>query len=392
MKRKIAALAIVSTIILASCAPSYDNEEEVVEDNSTEQDGQETAIIPSYSVSEEEYQVLLPYKLSQSRGVITNQLANRLDIDAIEQGLRRHSTEVYNPDDYYFQEGQKITSDVVYEWLERYSEEDTDSSNPLGLNPSLPNIDENDTDALIDAERENPKYLSHILEQDYLIRTSENAVQLGGISIAIAMKSNYRFQTETGGPYYYEDISMDKMMEEANRISSEVVNRLREMEGLEDVPIMLSIYREAARDSLVPGNFVAKTNISSDSSSVGEWQTIDEAYTLYPSTSMEEMDPDTNANLDDFTSDIADYFPNYVGVVGQGFYIDEELQKLTLDIPIEFNGKAEVVGFTQYVYGLIMDGFPNYYKLEVNITSSNRQESLIFRNAGEEEPTVHIYD
>lgn len=385
-------MSIAALIILASCAPSYDNEEEVVEDNTSEQDSGETAIIPSHSVSEQEYQVLLPYKMSQSRGVITNQIANRLDIDAIEQGLRRHSTEVYDPDDYYFQEGQKLTSDVVYSWLERYAEEDTGKDNPLGLNPAIPNVDEKDKEKLIEAERNNPKYISHILEQDYLIKTSENAVQLGGISIAIAMKSNYRFQTEVGGPYYYEDISKEKMLSEANRVAKEVVNRMRQMDGLDDVPIMVAIYREEARDSLVPGNFVAKTNVKGGSSAIKDWKTINEEYVLYPSSELTDVDPDTNANLEDFEIDVSEYFPNYVGVIGEGFYVDDQLKKLTLEIPIRFRGKAEVVGFTQYVYGLIVDGFEDYFDLEVNITSSEKQESLIYRKAGEKEPNVHIYD
>ncbi|MFB1050575.1 CamS family sex pheromone protein [Paraliobacillus sp. JSM ZJ581] len=392
MNKKLATLSIAAVIILASCAPSYDNQEEVVEDNTSEQDSGETAIIPSHSVTEEEYQVLLPYKMSQSRGVITNQIANRLDIDAIEQGLRRHSTDVYDPDDYYFQEGQKLTTDIVYNWLERYGKKESGKDNPLGLNPALPDINEKDTERMIEAERNNPKYLSHILEQNYLIKTDDNAVQLGGISIALSMKSNYRFQTEVGGPYYYEDISMKKMMSEANKIAKEVISRIRQMDGLADVPIMVAIYREEARDSLVPGNFVAKTNVKSGSSSIKDWKKINEKYVLFPSSDLTKKDPDTNANLKDFEIDVSKYFPNYVGIIGKSFYVDDQLKKLTLEIPIRFNGKAEVVGFTQYVYGLIVDGFENHFDLEVNITSSNKQESLIYRKAGEEEPNVHIYD
>lgn len=376
-------------LFLTSCAPSFDNQDEVVEDNTIDDTGQETAIIPSYSVTDQEYQVLLPYKQSQSRGVIVNQIANRLDIDAFEEGLRRHSTSVYDPDDYYFQEGQKITSDVVYKWLERYAEDD-DSGNPLGLNPEIG--DSTQASEKIAQERNNPKYLSHILEQDYLIKTDDNAVQLAGISIGIAMKSNYRFQTEVGGPYYYEDIPKDKMLSEANRVAKEVVTRVREIEGLEEVSIMLAVYREESRDALVPGNFVAKATVGSGSASVGNWESINEEYILFPSNEASEKDPDMNANLDDFETDIADYFPNYVGVIGEGFYIDDQLQKLTLEIPIQFKGKAEVIGFTQYAYGLVMEGFRNHYDLEINITTSDNQESLIFRAAGDEEPTVHIYD
>src|SRR5699024_9939849 len=147
-------------------------------------------------------------------------IANRLDITALENDLRRHSTTVFDPDTYFFQEGQQIGYSELFSWLERESE-----SSELGLNPAADIDDDTATEDKIEIERENPKYLSHILEQNYLIRTDDNAVQLAGISIGIAMKSVYRFQTEVGGPFYYEEIEYDEMLAEATTIAEEVVSR-----------------------------------------------------------------------------------------------------------------------------------------------------------------------
>ncbi|WP_369413937.1 CamS family sex pheromone protein [Aquibacillus saliphilus] len=386
--KMICLLAIL--LIVTSCAPSFNKQDEVVEETQDET-SQETAIIPSYNLTEETYRVLLPYKLSKARGVIVNQVANRLDIDELEEGLRGHSKDVFDPEDYYFQEGQYITKDMAYDWLERYEEGEEE----LGLNPEL-NIETDEEDAdpaeLIKEEQNNPKYLSYVLEQNYLTKTEDNVVQLGGVSIGIALKSTYRFQTEIGGPDYYQDIPEDEMLKEANSIAQEVVQRTREIAGLENVPIMIAIYREEAYDSIVPGNFIAKTVVSKGSSSIGDWESIDEEFMLFPSNSAEEKYPDISANLQDFEQDVADYFPNYVSVVGKGFYRDEQLEKLTIEIPVSFNGKAEVIGFTQYIYGLVIDGFQQaHYALEINITSNGQQEALITRSIGEEEPTVHIY-
>ena len=65
---------------------------------------------------------------------------------------------------------------------------------------------------------------------------------------------------------------------------------------------------------------------------------------------------------------------------------------MKIEIPIEFYGKSEVVGFTQYAYGLIKDKFPNHYDIEVQVTSNQKLESLITRKKGEKDPTVHILD
>lgn len=377
---------LILLMFLVACAPDFTSQEEVIDETLPGDQQQETAIIPSYSVSDSEYQILLPYRLSQSRGVTTNQVANRLDIRTLEMDLRRLAVDVFDPDQHYFQEGQQIGRSELFSWLERESE-----STPLGLNPSVNYQESDELSIKIEEERENPRYLSHILEQNFLARTDEQSVQLAGVALGIAMKSNYRFQTEVGGPFYFEDISHEEMMQEGTRIVEEVVTRMRQKDGLQDIPIMVAIYREAARDGLVPGNFVARTTVQPGSFSPSNWETIDERYVLFPSSEARGLDPDLSSVIEDFKSDVQDYFPNYVGVIGEGFYEGGQLRSLSLEIPIEFQGQAEVVGFTQYVYGLVMDSFQQHYDVEVIIRSANRQESLIVRERNDEDAFVYIY-
>ncbi|MYL60928.1 CamS family sex pheromone protein, partial [Virgibacillus halodenitrificans] len=100
--KKISLLLLSSLLLITSCAQNNTEEEVVQEDKQEEQ----TSIVPSYQLSDENYKMILPYEPSQARGVITNQVGNRLDIDEMEEGLRRHSKEVFSPKDYLFQEGQ----------------------------------------------------------------------------------------------------------------------------------------------------------------------------------------------------------------------------------------------------------------------------------------------
>ncbi|WP_369809932.1 CamS family sex pheromone protein [Gracilibacillus caseinilyticus] len=389
MKQTVVSLLIV-VLILAGCAPNFEGEqEETVVDDSKDESTEESAIIPKHNLSDETYRVLIDSNLSKARGVITNQISNRLDIDELEEGLRRHSKEVYDPETYYFQEGQYLTDDILYNWLTRYDENDQ----PNGLNPELTQEEDQSAE---EAEKDSPKYLSHILEQNYMKKSEDDVVELAGISIGIAMKSVYRFRIQqddgTYSPYYEKEISETEMMKEAKSIAGEVVQRLRQMEGLGNVPIRLAVYREADQNSLVPGNFVATANVAGDSSSVGDWEDVQEEHVLFPSNYGENTYPDVSATLVDFEADVANYFPNYVSVIGKGFFQNGELRKLTVEIPVSFYGKAELIGFTQYVYGLVLNGFPDDYNVEINITSGDNQEALIVRDAGEEEGFVHIYD
>ncbi|WP_284141370.1 MULTISPECIES: CamS family sex pheromone protein [unclassified Virgibacillus] len=402
--KKILFLLISILLFVTSCAPKI-NDDEVLQN---EKSKEEASIVPSYQLSKNNYRMILPYRPSEARGVIVNQLANRVDIDSMEEGLRRHSKEYFDPEKYYFEEGQYLKKDVVYNWLERkltkeelekavkkeiarlkkaemtVNEERIREKLQLGLNPAI--ADEENKEL----QEKYPKYLSHILEQNFLEKKEDNTVQIVGLSLGISMKSVYRFSTETGGPYY-KDISKKKMLEEANKIAKTVLERVRKTEGLEKVPVMIAIYREASQDSPVPGNFVAKTYVEKGHNSIDKWESIQEEHILFPSNKANEAYFDDAQLIKSFTDQISKYFPNYVGVIGEGFYINKELRKLTIDIPIEFYGKAEVIGFTQYTYGVVKELFPDHYELEINVTSSAQQESLIYRQPGEKNPVVHIF-
>ena len=69
----------------------------------------------------------------------------------------------------------------------------------------------------------------------------------------------------------------------------------------------------------------------------------------------------------------------------------KELQKVNIEIPIQFYGTTEIIGFAQYLSGVILNQLPNDVRIEVNITSINGAEALIIKEPNENEPFVHIY-
>ena len=66
-------------------------------------------------------------------------------------------------------------------------------------------------------------------------------------------------------------------------------------------------------------------------------------------------------------------------MIGRAFYAGDHLQKLSIDIPIQFYGKTEGIGFTQFVTGKVMEHFPDYISVEVNISSVSGTEALIVK-------------
>src|SRR5690625_6422317 len=156
-------------------------------------------------------------------------MGNRLDINEVEEGLRRHSTSVFSPDDYYFEEGQYITTQMLMEEEEGI----IDAHNP-------------DRDSRYQSEEEaeeNTRFFSHVIEQNYLEKKSDNSVELKGVSLGIALKSVYRFQTEEGGPYYYQDIPFEDIQEQGTEVAQSLLEQLRPLDLQSDVVVPTDFVR-----------------------------------------------------------------------------------------------------------------------------------------------------
>ncbi|HWJ76790.1 MAG TPA: CamS family sex pheromone protein [Niallia sp.] len=354
-------------LLLSACAPSFNKEEEVKTedaDNNTE-----TAIIPNYKISDDYYKVVVPFKASKARGLVVNNLNTRYDIAEFETGLMRVAQNAFDPENYYFQEGQYIESSQISKWLEKKSGKNE------GLNPS---------------KESDPNYLAHILEHDYLVKTDDKSLKLGGVSIGLALNSVYSYKDKDGA---IKKINIDttKLEKEGKKLAEELIKRIRSVEGLEKVPVIISLFEQKDSSSVVPGNFLAYSKVGEGSTKLGDWEELNEKYVLFPDSKSEyKEDADAFSYL---KLDIEEYFPNFNGVVGRAFYVNNKLQDLNIEIPIQFYGEAEAVGFTQFVAGKIMEYFPpnDQYSVQVSITSVYGPEALIVRDVEEDEPYIHIY-
>lgn len=386
-------MVLTGLLFLTACAPNFGEQEEIVQE--TVDESKETAIIPKYNISDSYYKMILPFKQGEARGLVSEQLNTRLDIDEFETGLMRIAQDTFSTDKYLYQEGQYLTGDVIKSWLKRKltgdalkqaqaEAKDNKGFVDLGLNPAL-----SGEGGLEQQNAENPIYLAHMLEHNYLIREGDT-VELGGVVIGLAMNSVHYFNQEDG--YAREhNISRSEILSKGKEIAQEVINRVRNTNGLENVPIVIALYEQEKKSSIVPGNFIAKTTIKQGTNNLGKWEGINEDYYFFPSPQATKDFRDDAQMFNRFKQDIEEFFPNYTGVIGKAFYKNDELNYLDIEIPMQFYGKAEVVAFTQFVAGKIMEYFPDYMNVEVNIMSTSGQEALILKEPNQEDPTVHIY-
>lgn len=371
--------AIVAAAMLVGCVPS-DKEETELTQETQQKEKAETTIIPSIQIDESYYKTLIPYKESASRGLVVSNIYTKYDMKEVESGLMRLSQNEFDTENYYFQEGQYLAESTVSSWLARSSQTED------GLNPPT-------TDTMTPEERaiKAPVYLSHIVEQNYLTKTKDNKVKLGGISIGLALNSIYYYQKEQYGEYYEKPISDSTLVEQGKKMAAEIVSRLRTRDELKDIPIVVGLFKQQARNQIIPGTYFSYGVAKAGQNNIAEWEGIDENYVLFPTGDSQDVYRDINNNFKNFKQDVDKYFSNYTSVIGTGFYRNKQIQNLSIEIPIQFFGKAEIIGFTQYLTGILINQFDNIH-VEVSVTSVNGPEALIIKKANDKDPFVHVYD
>jgi protein involved in sex pheromone biosynthesis len=387
--RKISLLALSLVILLSGCAPNFQKQENVVQ---TKEEAEEKAIIPKYNISDNYYRTILPFEPGEARGLIVGNINTRYDINEFETGLMRIAQHQFDPKTYLFREGQELKRNTVRLWLNRkftpaqLEDEGLEEDENIGLNPLMP-----DGADFKEGNSNSPIYLAHILEHDYLIKGENDTVKLGGVVIGLALNSVHYYRTAVGEPYFEREIEFAELEREGKKIADEVLKRLRAMKNLKDVPITIALFNQQSKSSVVPGTFFTYAKVDKGSSTINAWEPVAEKYFLFPSTEAQEAHRDDVTAFLNFKQDVEAYFPNFNGVIGRAFYIGDQFHDLDINIPIQFYGKSEAIGFTQYVTGLVLEHFPDYISVSVSVTSVDGPEALIVRKANEAEPFVHIY-
>ncbi|MFD6510461.1 MULTISPECIES: CamS family sex pheromone protein [unclassified Bacillus (in: firmicutes)] len=397
--KKIALAVLSLSLLVSGCSMGSNKDEKAVEKSGK---AKEQAVIPKYSISDEYYKTTVPFDPGKARGLVVQGLNSRLDIDEFETGLMRIAKESFSTKDYFFKGGKVLDAqniqmlvkrkrtDAEQKELEDKLKKDAVKFPNIGLNPAL----SEGSESLEVKNKKNPMYISNILEHDYYVQKGGNDVEPDGIVIGLAMNSIQYYEEEHGYPREAA-IPDEKMLAEGKRMAQEILKVMHQKNAnTKNIPITFAIYRQGPKSSLVPGNFVSYAKVEKGSETVEDWKAINEKYYLFPS---EQAKADNKredlARVSNFKAKLSEYFQgDYTAVIGTGMYRDDELKEMKLDIPVQFNGKAEVIGFTQYVAGLVMEYFPNYMKVQVTIKSVERPEAIIIREAKQDEPFVKVLD
>lgn len=314
------------------------------------------------------YQALLvdgKYVEGDSSTMSASRLNSNFNLQNYENGLLTLSKSTFPINDYYFQEGQRLSSERLKELLGRKSD-----TNPNGLNPT----DEN-----------SPIVFQQILEQDYYSQTDN---KLEGISIGIALNSVY-YSADNA-----TEIPEEKIESEGKKIAESILSDIRSQEGMENVKILIGLFKQASRDDLAGGNYFA-SSVSTSGTSISNWKAVNEKYVALP-VIKDEKNLATETGLDtkfnDFKTNVQSFFPSLNGITGTALFQNDTLEKLSVTIETKYFGRAEIINFTQFVGTSAKTYLDSPVQLEIQINSTEGSEAFIERTTKGGEIYSHVFD
>ncbi|MGX4763145.1 CamS family sex pheromone protein [Holzapfeliella sp. JNUCC 72] len=328
------------------------------------------------------YNVLLQdgrYKSSPSRGATATML-NSVDVTGMESGLVQISKQAFSTEKYVFQEGQQISQSEVYNWLSRYDEK----NNPEGLNPTK--------NSETDADKRTPVYLEQLLEQNYLTGSGNN-YSVQGISLTLAMNSVDYYQKETDGPTYSTKISREDQEKHGKEMAQKIIERLRQKEGLKNIPIVIALYSRPSVDSLTGGSYFATTTVNGDSSSINNWQTIDNQTQVFPivSSSEKAINSSDLEAFQNFKSIVQGYFPNLSGVIAKSNYENGKLNSMTITVNTQFYGYQQINSFTKLISNSAEKYLPKNVPIEIKVQAVGEVQSVVIRDSSNYNFYSHVF-
>lgn len=364
MKRKKIMIGLIGAVLLLAGCGKLEKGTSNISPNQAS--GDKTAT--TGQLNDSSYQALLvdgKYKTGKARGVSKSTVNSNYNLSNVEKGLMEMSKTPYPVDKFLFQEGQYISREDIIQLISRQSD-----GAPLGLNP---------------AEGGGPIIFEQIVEQNYLSKENE---QLGGVSLGIVLNS---VDYSTTPPVEIDDETVNS---EGQRIAAKVLERVRTIKGVENIPITIGLFKQAIRDDVGGGSYFAKATSKSGNELSG-WEEVNEAYLVLPAKEGEQNNA-TNDGLSnkftDFKNSIQSFFPNSSGISGVAAYRNNELQKLTIVIETKYFSETEILNFTQFISTTVDTIFNINANIEVQVNTLEGPQGFVEKQVGSDKSVGHVFN
>ncbi|AMB99456.1 hypothetical protein AWM75_05360 [Aerococcus urinaehominis] len=354
----LARLAIATSLVLGLAGCQSQDQDEAVSLATTEADAGGNQRFYTANIEDGFYDI------NRTRGIMVN-AASQANLDGLDRALYDGTKLEFPTNDYILREGQAITADEARQWLAPKSQD-----NDQGLNPEQAAADKLDSFE--------PHYLNSIMSYDLLSEPGQGNDHLAGASVVLALNSQDIFQNESQTEVV--DIDPGVAEEKGKEMAKEVVRRLRQKEGYQDIPIAVTLYLNGDLTDLAGGVALAQT-VSNRGDSLGSWTNFDQKNYVFGTEELPNQEE--QVAFEQFRTEIEALFPRLNGITGVARYENNNMVGIDVRITSQFDGYSEIIALAQKLSSSATSIFPSNIAIKIEVVSPSGTSAILARAVDE---------
>ncbi|MGN1344486.1 MAG: CamS family sex pheromone protein [Traorella sp.] len=355
-------------------------------------ESESTNQIPTQPIRESDYIYYLPYAKSSTEVTHSKYSTNKKDVYNMGKEALELAKPYFSTKNTYVMEGQVLSSSELERFDSSYRglgllKYKTDF-NPEGLNPEKGSYVQSGNGI----DMYNPILVSDIHEIDFV---DENGDYVGfQFTIVLNETVTYYEADKNSDGTIKKDSNGDVVLKSGTYTSTITTEQLYTYGSIEagqrlvnylrnnhpevgNLPIQILLYKTTSSDSMLYGNFIGQSYITTRAST--SYEKINQEWVFAPSTRLQELDNVLANQIANVKSHIFEHFPNEVGFFGRVFFENSIAKKIEIEINMRAKTYVEIQSLIQYVVSLAPNIGDNKPELSIHVLSDGESVAIIHR-------------
>lgn len=318
--------------------------------------------VTEMTFDDEYYDIMTPYKTGVGNNYVRSSVITTYDYTLVDSGLMDIAVQYFDPNDVKFQAGQYLTEEILIDLL---SDENLNNAETV----------------TIDDITIKPNYISAIHEQNFLNDQGE----LSGIAIALVINPYQEYQNNSG-TYLYKALNTDEAIKFGQEKAQTLLKYIREIDGLEKVKIMMSLYVVGSPDEISSGNFEYVGDTTNDKIT---FEDLDYQYQYLTSNYVLENDLNNYTAFGTLVKNIESEVDDLY-ITAEGLYVNNNLKRVEITVNSSLLTKDKLLMISQLFAEEITKQFNDNILIKVYLKINDDTKALIVKKRDSLESNIYL--
>ena len=318
--------------------------------------------VTEMTFDDEYYDIMTPYKTGVGNNYVRSSVITTYDYTLVDSGLMDIAVQYFDPNDVKFQAGQYLTEEILIDLL------------------SDENLNNAETETIDDITIK-PNYISAIHEQNFLNDQGE----LSGIAIALVINPYQEYQNSSG-TYLYKALNTDEAIKFGQEKAQTLLEYIREIDGLEKVKIMMSLFVVGSPDEISSGNFEYVGDTTNDKIT---FEDLDYQYQYLTSNYVLENDLNNYTAFGTLVKNIESEVDDLY-ITAEGLYDNNNLKRVEITVNSSLLTKDKLLMISQLFAEEITKQFNDNILIKVYLKINDDTKALIVKKRDSLESNIYL--